>query len=69
MTGVRVRIKTLWISTITVADSLFVPAPLHVNDSVRYHLLASSAADILHWWPDSLFADPSAARQIGIGRL
>ena len=27
MTGVRVRIKTSCISTITVADTLFVPAP------------------------------------------
>lgn len=63
MTGMRVQIKTSCISTITVADTLFVPAPLHVKNSVRYHLLASSAVDSLHWRPDSLFADPSAARQ------
>lgn len=63
LSGVHAQIQPTCTVSITVADTLFVPDPLHVNDSVRYHLLASEEADSLHWWPDSLFVNPSAAEQ------
>ena len=63
LSGVHAQIQPTCTVSITVADTLFVPDPQHVNDSVRYHLLASEGADSLHWWPDSLFANPSAAEQ------
>ena len=48
MTGVHARIQPPCTVSIMVADTLFVPDPLYVNDSIRYHLLASSGADSLH---------------------
>ncbi|MBR3724260.1 MAG: gliding motility-associated C-terminal domain-containing protein [Bacteroidales bacterium] len=63
LSEVNAQIQPTCTVSITVADTLFVPDPQHVNDSVRYHLLASEGADSLHWWPDSLFANPSAAEQ------
>lgn len=63
LSGVNAQIQPTCTVSITVADTLFVPDPQHVNDSVRYHLLVSEEADSLRWWPDSLFANPSAAEQ------
>ena len=63
LSGVHAQIQPTCTASITVADTLFVLDPQHVNDTVRYRLLVSEQADSLRWWPDSLFADPSAAEQ------
>ena len=36
---------------------------LLTDHTVRFHLLPSASADSLHWYPDSLFADPTASSQ------
>ncbi len=41
LSGVHAQIQPTWTASITVADTLFVPDPQHVNDSVRYRLQAS----------------------------
>ena len=43
---------------ITVVDTVFVS-----DNIMQYHLQAPAGTDSLHWMPDSLFADPSAADQ------
>ncbi len=48
---------------IEVTDTQAVYNYLGDIDSVRYHLQASVSADSLHWYPDSLFADPTAPSQ------
>ena len=48
---------------IEVTDTQFVYNYLGDIDSVRYHLQASVTADSLRWYPDSLFADPTATSQ------
>lgn len=43
---------------IIVQDTIFL-----TDDTVRFHLISSASADSLHWYPDSLFADPTASSQ------
>ena len=62
LTG-KTQIQRMCTASITVTDTFLLHDPLHVNDSVRYRLTCSEEADSLHWWPDSLFTDPSAAEQ------
>lgn len=43
---------------IIVQDTVFL-----TDDTVQFHLHTSQSADSLHWYPDSLFADPTAPSQ------
>ena len=47
----------------SVMDTLLIPGATPEQDSVRYHLRASSGADSLFWHPSSLFADSTAEEQ------
>ena len=48
---------------IVVSDTQLVPNTSYGIDSVRFQLQGTSDADSLHWYPDSLFSDPTASSQ------
>ena len=48
---------------IVVSDTQLVPNTSYGIDSVRFQLQGPSDSDSLHWYPDSLFSDPTASSQ------
>ena len=58
MVSVRAQVLTDCSVRIIVEDTILL-----TDDTVQYHLVSSSTADSLHWYPDSLFANPTASSQ------
>ena len=55
MVSVRAQVVSDCSVRIIVDDTILL-----TDHTVSFHLISSASADSLHWYPDSLFADPTA---------
>lgn len=63
LAAVGVRAQEVCSARIVVTDTVLLRDSAGVIDSVRFLLRPEESADSLHWFPEALFADPSADSQ------